>query len=68
LIRKLAEFLGDENVEIFGNQMRSKRNWDLYGGGAIISAKEAKEYFEWVVKVFVKAQKLFDGPNRRLNL
>ncbi|GMX57962.1 MAG TPA: hypothetical protein PKK37_04895 [Candidatus Pacearchaeota archaeon] len=68
LIRKLAEFLDDEDVEILGNQMRSKRNWDLYGGGTIISAKEAKEYFDWVVKVFAKAQKLFDGPNRRLNL
>lgn len=48
LIKKLAELIGDSEIEVLGNQMRSKRNWDLYGGGALISRKEAKEYSDWV--------------------
>ena len=39
--------------------MRSKRNWDLYGGGALISAKEAKSYVKWVKNVFKTENTLF---------
>ena len=68
LIKKLAEIMGDSEIEVLGNQMRAKRNWDLYGGGALISKKEAKEYSEWVARVFAKAQNYFDGKNQRLKL
>jgi len=68
LIRKLAEIIGDSEIEVLGNQMRAKRNWDLYGGGAMISKKEAKEYSDWVAKVFARAQDFFDGKNQRLGL
>jgi len=68
LIKKLAELIGDSEIEVLGNQMRAKRNWDLYGGGALISQKEAKEYSEWVARVFADTQKYFDGKTQRLKL
>jgi hypothetical protein len=68
LIKKLAEIVSDPDIEVLGNQMRSKRNWDLYGGGTIISQKEAGEYFNWVSRLFGQAQKYFAGANQRLKL
>ena len=56
LIKKLAFFLKDPEIEILADEMRSKRNWDLYGGGIIISQKETKEYLDWTKKVFLKAE------------
>lgn len=48
LIGKLSEFLNDKKIEIIGNEMRMKRNIDLYSGGTLISKKEADEYHSWV--------------------
>jgi hypothetical protein len=55
LIAKLAELLNDNDIEVIANEMRSKRNWDLYGGGAIITDKETKEYLQWIADIFSKA-------------
>ncbi len=55
LLEKLAEFLKDEEIELIGNEMRMKRNWDFYDGGIVISEKEAKGYREWVQNVLNKA-------------
>ncbi|MCK4553450.1 hypothetical protein KAU19_00615 [Candidatus Parcubacteria bacterium] len=30
LLKKLSEILGNEDINIIGNEMRSKRNFDLY--------------------------------------
>jgi hypothetical protein len=64
LIKKFAEIIGDSEIEVLGSQMRSKRNWDLYGGGALISQKEAKEYSDWVARVFIKTQEYLDGKTK----
>lgn len=48
LITKFSELLNDNDISVIGNQMRSKRNKDLYSGGAVISKKEAGEYIEWI--------------------
>ena len=56
LIEKLATHLGDEDVEVIGNEMREKRNWDFYDGGVTLSEKETGEYLEWVNKVFKKSR------------
>jgi hypothetical protein len=53
--------LKDPEIEILANEMRSKRNRDLYDGGILISEKEAKEYLEWVKQTFQKAQILFEN-------
>lgn len=56
LINKLSKLFGDEEIEIIGNEIRAKRNKDLYGGGVIISAKEAAEFLKWTGKIFEKAE------------
>jgi hypothetical protein len=60
LIRKLSFFLKDLEIEVLANDMRAKRNMDLYEGGILISDKEAKEYLEWVKKIFQKAETIFE--------
>ncbi len=55
LIKKLSFYLNDTEIEILANEMRSKRNWDLYGGGVIISGKEIQEYIRWIKKIFERA-------------
>ena len=68
LIKKLSLYLNDAETEVLANEMRAKRNWDLYGGGALISVKEAKSYVKWAREVFQKAEKSFDRGSRDLNL
>lgn len=53
--------MNDPEVEILANEMRSKRNRDLYDGGILISEKEAKEYLEWVKQTFQKTQILCEN-------
>jgi len=55
LIEKLSDILKNQGIEIIANEMRSKRNWDLYGGGVLISEKETKEYIIFTKTVFKKA-------------
>jgi hypothetical protein len=68
LISKLAFFLKDKEIEILANEMRSKRNWDLYGGGVVISQKEAEEYKRWTKNIFQKAEKIFKEKEKQQNL
>jgi len=48
--------------------MRAKMNCDMYGGGALISEKEPKDYSNWAAQVFAKAQELIDGKKPQLKL
>ena len=57
LIKKLADYLNDESVAMVGNEMRKKRNRDLYEGGIIITEKQAQEYLDWVRTIFNLAKK-----------
>ncbi len=66
LLKKLAEFINDKSVEKIGNKMRRKRNLDLYGGGVLISEKEAEEYKNWLKAVFLKAEIYLFGVNKLL--
>lgn len=54
IIRKLSELLGEKYAPIFDfcNEMRRKRNIDLYAGGAIISSQEAGYLLETAGKVY----------------
>ena len=54
LIEKLSSFLNEKDIDVIGNEMRMKRNIDLYSGGTLISEKEAKEYCEWVKEIIMK--------------
>ena len=65
LLRKLSEFLNDQDIEVVGNKMRRQRNLDLYGGGILISKKEASEYREWLKNIFIKVE---DNLNKNSKL
>ncbi len=58
ILEKVGEILADEDVTSAGNAMRMKRNTDLYGGGEIISEKDAADYLKFVQKVIEKAKKI----------
>jgi len=60
LLEMLATILHNKDISLIGNEMRAKRNFDLYGGGILISRKEAQEYFEWTKDVFETIDKIFD--------
>lgn len=66
ILEKIALILNDKNILSVGNKMRIKRNYDLYGGGVLISEKEASEYINWLKEVFIKAEKYLSGINRLL--
>jgi hypothetical protein len=51
ILEKMSELLDDDEVADVGNAMRMKRNLDFYGGGQIVTRKEADEYFEFVDRV-----------------
>ncbi len=59
LIKKLAYFLDDPEIEIIASEMRSKRNRDLYDGGILVSEKEVEDFLVWAKKVFTKAKYVF---------
>ena len=58
ILEKLSEILQDKEILDIGNAMRTKRNLDFYGGGEIITEKEADEYLEFVEGVLKKVEKL----------
>jgi hypothetical protein len=60
LIEKLSFYLKDSEIEVLANEMRAKRNRDLYDGGILISDKEAKEYLNWIKKIFQKGEELLE--------
>lgn len=68
LIKKLAFFLKDSEIEVLANEMRAKRNWDLYSGGILISKKEATSYVLWVKNIFQKSETYFSQNQGRLKL
>lgn len=51
LLEKLSEILVDADILSLGNAIRMKRNTDLYGGGELISEKEADDYCRFVEDV-----------------
>lgn len=58
ILEKMAEILKDEAVTDIGNVMRSKRNIDLYGGGAEITEKECREYIIFVGRVLKRIKNI----------
>lgn len=56
LLKKMSGFLQNREIEILGDEMRAKRNLDIYGGGAVISEKEADEYLKWMKGLIVETE------------
>ena len=57
ILEKLSEILSNEDILIFGDKMRKKRNLDLYEGGIIIGTKEAKQYLSFIKQAILQAEK-----------
>lgn len=51
ILEKMSEILANEDVLVWGNQMRQERNFNLYDEGRPVSHKEAKEFFDFVHKL-----------------
>ena len=68
LIEKLANALSDKAINEFGNDMRIRRNKNLYDGGVLISKKDADHFFKMVQKTFLSAEDLIDKKKRRVKL
>lgn len=66
LIAKLAEILKEKDIEILANDMRSKRNIDLYSGGLLITDKDSQAYLKWISGIFAKSNKYFKGKSPKL--
>ena len=66
ILEKTALILDDEDIYKVGDRMRIKRNTDLYGGGVLISEKEAEEYKNWLKAVFSKAEVKIFGIKKLL--
>lgn len=64
LIKKISVYLNDPEIEIIANEMRAKRNWDLYGGGILISQKEATDYIDWAKAIFKKGKQYLQDKNK----
>ena len=57
----IAQALDDDNIAVMGNIMRSKRNLDLYAGGAQVTEKECRQYMDFAEKVLMKIKKIIQG-------
>ena len=64
LLKKLTEYLNDEDILIISNEMRKKRNFDLYSGGILVSDKEALEYKKWLKKIVAQAEEYLNANQK----
>jgi hypothetical protein len=59
ILEQTSLILEDDNISVFGNQMRKARNSELYDGAMSITNKQADAYFDFVQKTFQQAEPLF---------
>lgn len=55
-LEKMKEILQDPDVLTIGDAMRNKRNYDFYGGGALITDKEVEDYLRFVEGILAKVK------------
>jgi hypothetical protein len=55
IIEKMSTILDNEDIVIYGNEMRMRRNADLYTGAIGISENEANDYHAFVLDIFKQA-------------
>ncbi len=54
ILEKASLLLKNKKINTTGNEMRQKRNIDLYDGGTLISKKDSQAYAEFIQGVFNK--------------
>lgn len=68
ILEKLSQILNDKNIELIGDKMRKKRNFDFYDGGIIINLNEARQYLNFVKNIIIKAEKKIKHQNPLLKI
>ena len=58
IIEKMSEILKDKDILAIGNQIRKARNTELYGGGIVMSKKQADDYLDFVMSASKKAREI----------
>jgi len=66
ILEKTSEILMNEDILLYGNQMRKIRNTELYDSGVIITDKQAKEFLCFAQKVQKLSQVFFKKYFRTL--
>ena len=64
VIEKTAQLLKDKSILDIGNVMRTRRNLDLYGGGAEVTEKETAEYLDFVRAIIGQMESAILGRPR----
>lgn len=60
ILEKMSEVLKNEDINVIGNAMRSKRNLDLYEGGIVVGENEVKDYIRFVESIVESVRKVID--------
>ena len=60
ILNKMSEIMENPDVLTIGNAMRMKRNTDFYGGGEIVTDKEADDYHEFVANILKLVKKMVE--------
>lgn len=60
----MSDLLSDPDILAIGDAMRMKRNDDFYGGGVLITEKEAADYMGFVRRVVESAEHLIHKRHR----
>ena len=58
IIEKVSQLLRNEDVAVYGNNMRKMRNIDLYDGGAFITERDSKAFLTFVRGIFNQVELL----------
>ena len=56
ILQNMSELLQDKDILTIGDVMRTKRNYDFYSAGGLITEKEADDYLEFVEGVIHKVK------------
>lgn len=68
LITEMSRILKNGKINTIGNKMRKMRNRDMYGGGVVLSKKEADEFTGFVNEIFIQADDYFGKKYGKVKL
>jgi hypothetical protein len=65
IIEKMSEVLDDDEILAIGNQMRMKRNTDMYSGGTMISETDADAFVKFASTVLERTIAVIAAHSRK---
>jgi len=66
ILEKASLILANKDIKSIGNKMRKTRNTDIYGGGILMSDKQANRYLDFMESVFHSSENFFKNKLGRL--